>query len=82
MTLEEFNNIEIGASCYIPDNYNKGQFISVQILDKDNIFRKLKVMLNRKWLSYRYLQLNKSNKCRCIVGMITNYDYPKCQIYF
>ena len=81
MTLEEFNNIKVGQSCYLPDSRNKNRFYSVQILGKDKFFKKLKVMLNNQWLSYKYLQLNKGSQCSCVVGIVANYDYDKRSLY-
>ncbi len=73
MTLKQFNNIKVGESCYLPDLYRKGKFIGTEVLEKDNVFKKLKVLLGRKWLSYRYLQMGKIEKCSCMVGILPVY---------
>ncbi len=74
MTLQQFQKLKVGDSCYIPMPYKKGQFMSTEILEKDNVFKKLKVLCGGGWKSYRYLQLGKAGQCLCMVGMV---KYPK-----
>ena len=68
MTIQEFTNLKVGDAVQIPDTNRKGQVISTEVLKIDRIFKKCLVLLNSKFLSYRYVQKNSKKPSSCMVG--------------
>lgn len=57
MTLEEFNNLEIGSEVYLPDTYREGKFMSTEVLEINKDDQTLKVLLGGdKFLSYQNVE--------------------------
>lgn len=53
MTLEEFNNLNIGDEIYTKDSYREGKFISTEVLEINRNNETLKPFMNSdKFCSY------------------------------
>lgn len=70
MTIKEFNELKIGDTVYHRDTLNKGFSRGTEVLEIDRIFKKVKVLLKSKPLSYRYFSKKSKNPVRFFVGVV------------
>lgn len=76
MTAAEFNNLKVGDSVYLPNSFKKGTYISTEILEIDRVYKKIKVLLRSKFLSYKYFPKKVDHsKCSLMVGTIKDWVY-------
>jgi len=76
MKIQQFNSIKKGDRVYLPDTNKKGQVISTEVLEVDRLYKKLKVLLRNKFLSYRYFQFKTDSPISCFVGTAT-WNVPR-----
>jgi hypothetical protein len=62
MTIKDFNKLKIGDSVCLPNTWKKGSYTQTEVLEIDKIFKKVRVLLHSKFLSYKYLPKNKDIK--------------------
>lgn len=68
MTKEQFSKLKVGDIVYLPNQRsNRASFTSTEVLEIDRLFGKVKVLLNNKLLSYRYIPLEVG------IGKVTGY---------
>jgi len=59
MTINQFNTLKIGDRVLLPNNWSKGTYTSTEVLEIDRVFKKVRVLLNSKFLSYKYIPVDK-----------------------
>ena len=71
MTKEEFKNLKVRDTVYIPDKNKPGKYFSTQVLKIDRYFNKVTVFFCKKPFSYKYPRKNiEPNRCSFMVGLL------------
>jgi hypothetical protein len=71
MKTEQFKKLKVGDTVYLKNTFNN-EYTMTEVLEIDRLFMKLKVLLGRKFYSYRYISVDQK-PYSCAVGINKAY---------